>query len=101
MVTTSSSIQEIRAEAQHCEQRGWCVALEDEYAEVEASVFREEGIGHCDMVPIPEKTLPPVQVDTKRRTFRLLHLFSGFRRMWDVEWWVASLSTTMGIFVEV
>ena len=37
----------------------------------------------------------------ERRTFRVLHLFSGYRRLEDVEWWCNVLSEAEGLHVEI
>ena len=97
---TRADLKEIRAEATYCEMRGWTVCMEDCYATVEESVWApyEERDVDQDVVEamVAARPLPSI----KTNTYRILHLFSGFRREEDVEWWIRRL-TPEGTEVEV
>jgi len=97
-VQTTSCLQEIRYEAQFCEQRGWTVAMEDEYAEVAESMFHYDDHGAGDSTPTPYSTTT-LHNEPQPRTFRLLHLFSGFRRPRDLEWWASDDGSSCGSVV--
>ena len=97
---TRASRREIRAEARYCELRGFQVALEDEYAAVEESMLWDDKDDPL-MEPIESMGGSPEVKPEPKRTFRVLHLFSGFRRLEDLEWWIRTLAATAGLMVEV
>lgn len=77
------------------------MAMEDDYAEIEESMFRDDDMALNDMPPVdtaaPAASSPP----RDGRHFRVLHLFSGFKRPWDLEWWIATMAITSGLWVEI
>ena len=99
VVVTTSSVDEIREEARYCELRGWTVCLEDQHANIEESVWADQNESADDIVHDAFAAMPLRPLKTK--CFRILHLFSGFRRKGDLEWWIRVLAERSPFHVEV
>ena len=97
--STRASKEELREEARYCELRGWTVCLEDAYADVEESVCAQDSNNAGDWVDDVEASIPVAPSALKG--FRVLHLFSGFRRKGDLEWWIRLLAQSCDFVVEV
>ena len=102
VTVTAATVSELREEARYCELRGWTVALEDSYAEIEESIWADGA--DQNVQDLAESATPgPAPWPRSRRSFRVLHLFPGFRRKEDVEWWIRirTLAEGMGLIVDV
>ena len=83
VVKTEASLAELRAEARHTEMRGWTVALEDTYADIEESIWQDDDDARNHSVHDLMDAARPEAPSTPR-VFRVLHLFAGDRREKDV-----------------
>ena len=103
VVKSSASLPELREEAQFCEMRSWAVCLEDNYSKLEEAQWTEspsewsETVDDLAQAARPEPPLCP----QARRSFRLLHLFSGYRRREDLEWWARVIADQLEINIEI
>ena len=55
----------------------------------------------CLVIPYSSQAVAPPDPGIPQRTFLVLHLFSGKRREFDVEWWLLTLSERAGVVLEV
>ena len=103
VVQTQAKLEEIVAEASFCELRGWCVSLEDSYADAEEAEWADPADGWSeDVVEAAEACSPPLPPTLPaERTYRVLHLCSGYRRLGDVERWLRSRAEEENLQLEV